>query len=227
MILFGMLFPLSIYLLVLGVLNRRRTPVLIPGVWDGIGLLCGVSGFLLVGGPLILLRFNDRIRLNWLISSGTPTLNPGQVEVILAVLYVVGVVSVVVYLFARQRQLTSLYNVQPEQIEQTLDDIFVHLNLQPLRSGQAYFFRSTGPTSEPGSAPVLELEPFEAFNHLTLRWDPANPEVRGPVEQELSRRLADLPTEPNEISFWLILSGIFLFGLSFMGLGVGLILFFR
>ena len=54
-------FPLAIYCLVLALINGSRRPMLVPGSWDCIGLLFGLSGFLLATLPVLLTRFFDRI----------------------------------------------------------------------------------------------------------------------------------------------------------------------
>ena len=57
------LFPLTIYLFVLGLINRRRGPLLVSGPWDFAGVLFAASGFLLVVGPSILAGMGDRWRV--------------------------------------------------------------------------------------------------------------------------------------------------------------------
>jgi hypothetical protein len=245
-ILLGFLWPLAAYLLVLGLINRRSYPLMVSGVWDFVGLLVGVSGFLTLGGPLILDRLNDQLRLGWLArpGSGSETINPAQLGLILHLLYFLVIVLGVTFLLARQRHLTSLYNIDPEQLEEALEETFSRLGLHPLRSGRTFFFRATvvreTPREEPVStatgitperrldapqesaspapldtpAAVLEIDPFVSFRHVTLRWDPVRGAVREEVEAELARTLAESPTEPGEVSFWLILAGLFLLGLG-------------
>ena len=72
MIFLAFFFPLAIYLLVLGVINRRRRPLLVSGVWDGVGLLFGVSGFLLFAGPAIFSSLSERWRMTWLLGKDAP-----------------------------------------------------------------------------------------------------------------------------------------------------------
>src|SRR5262245_39222458 len=57
------LFPVTIYLVLLGMLNRHRSPVVVPGPWDFAGVLFAASGFLLVGGPSVLAGVGDRWRI--------------------------------------------------------------------------------------------------------------------------------------------------------------------
>jgi hypothetical protein len=144
LILLAFFFPLAIYLLLLGFLNRRRHPLLVSGVWDGIGLLFGVSGFLLFAGPAILSGLSERWRLYWLLGRGeVPT---GQADgawqfwIFLSILYFVLVVGGAAFLLWRQRQLTAIYNADVEQVEAAVEETCERLHLQPVRSGGLFLF---------------------------------------------------------------------------------------
>jgi hypothetical protein len=251
-ILLGFLLPLATYLLVLGLVNRRSSPLLVPGVWDFIGLLLAVSGFLLLGGPRILDGLSDRLWLGWLAKpdAGPDTIR--RLEFILRAFYFSVIVLSVVVLLWRHRHLTSIYNVDPEQLDEALEDVFATLGLRPLRSGRTLFFRAipreephpaqedvetgitenrpavtrSAPTSGPAEpATVLEIDWFVAFRHATLRWEPVDGNVREQVEEELGRTLARSPTEPGEVSFWLILAGLFLLGMALIAGVASMILY--
>ena len=153
LILLAFFFPLAIYLLLLGVLNRRRHPLLVSGVWDGIGLLFGVSGFLLFAGPAIFSGLSERWRLYWLLGRGdVPT---GQADgawqfwIFLSVLYFVLVVGGATFLLWRQRHLTAIYNAEVEQVEAAVEDLCERLHLQVVRSDGLFLFGlSLGAPSE-------------------------------------------------------------------------------
>ena len=53
------LFPLAIYCLIVSLLNRRPRPVMVSGTWDFAGVLFAVSGFLLLGGPVMLTSLSE------------------------------------------------------------------------------------------------------------------------------------------------------------------------
>jgi hypothetical protein len=144
LILLAFFFPLAVYLLLLGFLNRRRHPLLVSGVWDGIGLLFGVSGFLLFAGPAILSGLSERWRLYWMLGRGdVPT---GQADgawqfwIFLSILYFVLVVGGAAFLLWRQRHLTAIYNADVEQVETAVEEICERLHLQPVRSGGLFLF---------------------------------------------------------------------------------------
>lgn len=219
-VLLGLLLPLALYLLVVGRINRRAHPLIVPGVWDFIGVLVGVSGFLLFGCRLILDRVADSIHLGWMVrSNGYESLSRTQLGVILSALYFVVVVALVAVQFSRCRRSTSVYNVDPEQMQTALTEVFERLGMKPLRSGQTFFFRKPGtPIAEILTASmttaVLEIDVFGSFRHVTLIWDSTTAGIRNEVESELEEVLTDSPTESGEVGFWFTLSGLFLLGLA-------------
>ena len=79
MILLAFLLPFSIYLLLLGNLNRRPHPVLVPGTWDFAGVLFAASGFLLVVGPAVISSGSEGWRMFWLFGAraGLPAVDEG------------------------------------------------------------------------------------------------------------------------------------------------------
>jgi hypothetical protein len=144
LILLAFLLPLAIYLTVLGLLNRRRHPMLVSGVWDGIGLLFGVSGFLFFAGPTIFSSISERWRLKWLLGKGdAPLAGPDgawQFWIFLSIVYFVLVVAGAAFYLWRQRHLTAVYNADVSQLEQALTSICDELGLNPVRSGGLFLF---------------------------------------------------------------------------------------
>lgn len=141
MILLAFFFPLALYLLVLGGINRRRHPLMMSGVWDFIGLLFAASGFLLLGGPAILSSLNERWRLFWLL--GRSSANPEgawQFWLFLSLLYFLLVVVGAGTLLWRQRALTSIYNTDRSLVEKCLAQICEQLHLTPVRTGNLFLF---------------------------------------------------------------------------------------
>lgn len=144
MILLAFFFPLAIYLLVLGFLNRRRHSLLVSGIWDGVALLFGVSGFLLFAGPAVLSALSEKWRMFWLFGKGEAPLTGAdgvwQFWVFLSVLYFVLILVGTAYFFWRQRRLTAVYNAEVEQVENALAEICERLDIHPVRSGGLFLF---------------------------------------------------------------------------------------
>jgi hypothetical protein len=144
LILLVFFFPLAIYLLILGILNRRLHPLLVSGIWDGIGLLFGLSGFLLFAGPTVLSAMNERWRMFWLLGKGEAPIGGSdgawQFWIFLSILYFVLVVGAAAFYFWRQRRVTAIYNADVRQIENALSEICEQLDVHPVRSGGLFLF---------------------------------------------------------------------------------------
>ena len=68
-----------------------------------------------------------------------------------------------------------------------------------------------------GQTAVLEVDPFPAFRHATLRWDPADSPLRQEVEAELARVLAQTPVPDHALGLWLTALGLALLALIVAG----------
>ncbi len=145
-------FPLAVYLLVLGFLNRGRHPLLVSGVWDGIGLIFGVSGFLLFAGPAILSSLSERWRLFWLFGKGDVSLagpnGAWSLWVFLALLYFLLVLSGAALYLWRQRHLTAIYNTNADLVERALTDVCAKLGIEPVCSGGLFLFGMPNPSRD-------------------------------------------------------------------------------
>jgi hypothetical protein len=247
LILLAFFFPLALYLLLLGLINRRRYPLVVSGVWDGIGLTFGVSGFLLFAGPAILSALSERWRMFWLFGKGDIVLagpdGAWPFWIFLSVLYFLLIVGGGAYYFWRQRSLTAIYNANAAQVERALMDVCEQLGLNPMRSGDLFLFgmglgfscgrkqAETTPFAEESpaacglrttdteleQAAILEVESFPLFRHVTLRWDPVESPLRRMLESELSRRLSESPSEESLLGGWLLTLGFVLLSFDLAG----------
>src|SRR5436309_6223400 len=119
LLLLALLFPVAVYLAVLGWLNRRPHGFLVSGPWDFCGVLFAASGFLTLGGPALIdsLSQSDAWRRLWLMGKagqGRPLTE--YLELGRALLYggyFLLVVSASAFLLWRRRRLTAVYNVDP------------------------------------------------------------------------------------------------------------------
>src|SRR5713226_10358576 len=64
------LFPVALYCLYLAMLHNRRNPTMISGSWDFAGVLIALSGFLLIGGTLLVFCLNNAARDYWFRGGG-------------------------------------------------------------------------------------------------------------------------------------------------------------
>ncbi|HTU90821.1 MAG TPA: hypothetical protein VMF69_12150 [Gemmataceae bacterium] len=224
MILLLFFFPLAIYLLLLGFLNRGRHPLLISGVWDGIGLIFGVSGFLLFAGPAILSTLNERWRLFWLFFKvDVPPAGTWSMWIFLSFLYFLLVVGGAALYLWRQRSLTAIYNANADLIERTVIETCKQMGINPVCSGGLFVF---GPSSrgvaggsdhEREQTAILEVDSFPLMRHVTLRWEPAASPLRRIVETELSRRLSETAADDSLLGGWLLSLGFLLLSFDLAG----------
>ena len=243
MIVLAFFFPLAIYLLVLGFLNRHRHPVLVSSVWDGIGLTFGVSGFLLFAGPAMLSTLSERWRLFWLLGKGDISLAVAEgawpMWTFLAFLYFLLIVGGSAWYLWRQRSQTAIYNTNADTIECTVIDICKEQGINPMRSGDLFLFGAApssdlsrdrkgaveeapfpyGRGSDLGAEPtaILQIDSFPLMHHVTLRWEPAAPPLRRIVERELSRRLAETVADGGLLGGWLLILGFILLSFDLAG----------
>jgi hypothetical protein len=181
LILLAFLFPLAIYLLILGSINRRRHPLLVSGSWDFAGLLFAASGFLLFGGPGALSVLNDRWR-DSLVFGQMPS-SPEAMEslwqwwLFLMIAYFAVIVGGSAFFLWRSRQQTSIYNIDAGSIQMILAHVFERLGLQPQRSGNCYYFDAT--TSVPGERSLkaretqsIQTAPLDATTSVKVQTAP-------------------------------------------------------
>jgi len=152
------LFPLAVYCLLLGLINRRRHPLMVSGAWDFAGLVFAASGFLAFGLPGLLSGFSEhgrRLALFgrppaadegswawfWDLFEGlcSTLFNMGSSAVLLAYFAIV-VTGCALILWQRQSQ-TAVYNVHPEVFDEVFVAVLDAAGLTWSRAGNRYFIR--------------------------------------------------------------------------------------
>ena len=157
------LTPLVFYFIWLSIVTRRSRPTIIAGTWDFVALLTGLSGFILCGGGLLLALLQSNVR--FFFRGNFEALRDAWAKEHLA-----WVLFVLVYLFfivggsfltlqSRRRSLV-VYNVEPEEFEAVLTEVFEHIGRPIERRGNLWV----------GSVPLCEVEPFAGGRTVTLRW---------------------------------------------------------
>jgi hypothetical protein len=196
LIIAAFLFPLALYCLVLGMINRRRRPLMIPATWDFAGILFAASGFLLCTVPAILSSCSDeRWRLLWLfgpnqdLAGKAPSLAGNLVSghelwMGVSACYFVVVVSLAGWVLWRRRHQTAIYNIEPAAFEESLAAALDTLALVWSRSGNHFLLRRSGrnapdhPAAAAEPIPVVPTEPMAQH----AEW------VRLPREKPLPQR---------------------------------------
>ncbi len=179
MIAVAFLFPLAAYCLILGLINRRRHPLMVSAAWDFAGLIFAASGFLAFGLPAILSGFTERGRTiamfgrpstdrgiwSWfadLLEGFCSTLfNIGNAAVLI-VYFVLVVVGSAYILWRRQAQ-TAIYNVHPEVLDELLAGVLDATGLLWSRAGNRFFIaranKGQPPAIDPSEGVIETLPP--------------------------------------------------------------------
>jgi hypothetical protein len=220
------IFPLGIYCLILGVLNRRDRPLLVSGPWDFAGVLFAASGFLLFVGPAVLSSLHERWRYYWMFgdtSTGEEMNSLAHYSWLAAwYLYYVIVVGGAAFLLRQRRCLTAIYNITFTDLEIAFARVFERLDIGWTRQGNHYLLKAaTGYSAE------LELEPAATFHHATLHWHDVQPAIRQEIERELEKVLAGMPTPTNYAASWFLsLASLFIF-ITLLGVLLIILISFR
>jgi hypothetical protein len=199
-LLLAFLFPVTIYLLVLGVIHRRRAPLLVAGTWDFAGVLFAASGFLLIGGPVILTVLNERWRFNFFLGHEHPGDGDESWHVWTAVwsLYFLVVALGSGLLIWLRRNTTSIYNVEPRLLELGLVQVLDALGWKWVRSGMRFYLTGPVGVSERGEAISSVMQAAQRFPSPRGRPVPTDVDV-----EENGRFLDGVPVVELD-PFWLL-----------------------
>jgi hypothetical protein len=143
-------FPIAVYCLILGALNRRAHPVLVRGPWDCLGLLLASSGLILFGGPALLSAFYRAEVRDFLLGK----LRDVRMDFgdlfnhwwHIWLLYYLVVFAGCACLLWWRRSLTAVYNVEPAVLDDLLAQALDRMGVEWTRMGNRVFigFRATG-----------------------------------------------------------------------------------
>jgi hypothetical protein len=222
--------PLALYLIVLGWINRRPHPVMTAASWDFVGVLFALSGFLVIGGPAFLSSLDEQSRAFWLLGVTEPAkASPAgnwTFWIAVRIFYFVAVAGGAAFVLWKSRRLTSIYNVDSRWIFVALEQAYQRLGLNPLRYGDSFLIEGGTDAAFQGS--TLRVDVFPLMRHAMLHWNPADSPLRGEVEKELARLLAESQPpseEENILGGCLTLLGVSLF--VFTGLGASFLILLR
>lgn len=204
------LTPLAAYLLYLSHLNGQSTPRAVPGPWDLAAALLGLSGFILLFGPLLITLIDSAWRSN--VYGGWSTLrNVGRREAwagsLMATGYLVTLGGVVGMLLRSRRGKTAIYNVEPSQVEPTLARVLEESE-QPWRKTVGGF--EISPTKDAVSHdPIrVRVDAFVSLGHATLCWAGPYPGQREAIEAALLPRLPARHGGRNAVATWLTTAAV-------------------
>lgn len=189
------LTPVAFYLLWLGSANRRDRPVVVDGTWDFVAVLGAVSGFLLVGGAVVVgaVQSNARyaargnwvqLRESWDREQSSWLLVAGAYAVAVGAGAAFGIVS-------RSRSM-AVYNLERERLEAVVGEVLSGLGSTAGRFGDVW--------SDGG--PVLRIRPFYGMKHATVTVLKSDPQFRQEFERDFRKRIAAEPATENPAGSW-------------------------
>jgi hypothetical protein len=151
-------FPVAVYCLVLGMLNRRTNPVMVSGPWDFLGVLLAASGLILFGGPAALTMFYDKEVRDFLVGRyhdfGTHFSSLFYKWWGIWALYYLLVLGCAGFLVWLRRGKTAVYNIEPAALDETLARVLERLDLEWARLGNRVFIGFPGGSIPSAGIPV-------------------------------------------------------------------------
>jgi hypothetical protein len=243
------LFPVSLYCLYLALLHNRRNPTLIAGPWDFAGTLIALSGFLLIGGTVLIFSLHTAARDAWLRSAGVAQLYRVHRQLDALSLGIWGAYTLALlggsaWLIWSRGDHTSVYNITPDEMEEVVEKMCARIDLSFGRRGPRLLLGYDRPApksttdsfevpadvprpSGPAPRASVDLDGSSAMRFVSLRWVYAAPGTRQELEAELARELARFEASPGPVAGWLVTAAGALMILMIFGLATFLLIVLR
>jgi hypothetical protein len=167
-----LLFPIAVYCSVIGMINRRIQPLMVPGTWDFVGVLLATSGFLLFVGPALLSgTFRQALReLPFTREGGSIGAAVSEIWAawwvtwLLYYGFILGGAAVLVW---SRRHTTVIYNIDPHVFEMVLSQLTDRLGMPATRLGNRLFLGASGSplrlnSEEESSTEIMAAVPVPA-----------------------------------------------------------------
>src|SRR5262245_29920208 len=213
------LVPLAIYFLYLASLNSRTPPTLVPGPWDFGAVLLGLSGFLLLAGPLflslVLSRMREHVFGNWAALKAVDW-REARAWSLMAAGYLILMAVAISVLLRNRRRVTAVYNVSAAGVEPALTGVLDELGYPWRRAGgkvevgvkKVVDVSGDVEGSFPNPATTVPGDQFQSTGHATLRWGGDWEGVRRDVEAVLPGALMPHAGGRNPIAGWLYTAAV-------------------
>ena len=216
------LMPLTFYLCWLASVNKKSRPTVVSGRWDFAIVLAALSGFLLVGGALLLTMVQSDSR--FFLRGNFAQLREGWEQssaawLLIALGYFTLVIGASALTLTNRMRWLSIYNVDTESVERAID---AALALGHIENAARYGNRWT---HGPG---ILDIVPFRGMSHVTIRLLSESPETRAEIERHLRSEFSNTAAADNAAGAWIgTLAGAgVLLNLCLVGLAM-YVLYFR
>jgi hypothetical protein len=189
--------------------NRRPHPTLISGVGDFAAALLGLSGFLIVGGPMALAGLHSAWRLSVFRGSfdavGALLDEPIWPWLLLWAAYFAVVVIGALSIYRRRRTISVICHVEPAAALSAVSAACGRLHI-PISGHGARLILGGAARSA-----VLDVQPSPILRSVTLAWHSDPAEMRPIVEGELRRILRTVASPASAVAVWLLTAATVLF----------------
>lgn len=224
------LLTIGLYCLLLAILNRRARPVMLAGTLDAAAMLLAAAGFFLVLLPAILHTFESQLLLGHLADA------PEQFDAFVALSwalwlgYYVVLIAGAALLIYHRRDTTVIFNVEPDLFPDLVPRAAAQVGLEAIREENRFLFRAADPDAKQSpTAPlaIMEVDPFPAGSHITLRWRNDRSATRYQVERALNKLLDEARAPDNPVAGWFLLLSALVFGLVMLVIAVVVVMDLR
>jgi len=247
----GVVLPLALYLVLLGLINRRTRPLMVPGTWDFAGLLFGLSGVFIFLGPTLIGMVYDRRELFWDRVSAHPEQGiDWQTFVrtwgLIYLAYFIFVVGFMGALLVDRRRQTAIYNVDPETLAEALTEVLTQEGVAFRQIGDTVEIgaRSSVPIEErsphvvtedslkspnplgvavgPRHRVTVEVDASRTLCHVTLKWSHSKNPWREQIERKLSAALDRTESPDSMLSVVFLMVACLLLLVSLCGVVISI-----
>ena len=234
------LMPLALYFLFLAFLNQRAHPTILSGPWDYTCVLLGLSGFLLLGGPVLLATFDSNWRSYWFSGNFNRVQEVwhtnGMIWSTLALCYLLLLGGVIGIFMNLRRKVTVIYNLEASDLEERLFAVTESLSFDCRRvlggfeiasrssrrgilagdsskepEQESEKTRSPREISRRGEIAFVQIQTFSFLHHATLRWQDSHSLLRQQIENELVKSFLTVESPANPAGGWFMTASVVLF----------------
>lgn len=207
------LIPLAVYLLYAARLNARTPPTLVRGPWDLGAVFLGLSGFLILAGPIVLAILDSHVR-SQLYGNWSDLKAIGRREAmawsLMATGYCITLGSSITLLLRARRPVTAVYNVQSASLEHSIIAV-LELKGYVWQYGPGRIeictqrSRPEGVAAKfgPGEFAGVQIETMPSTGHALIRWSGDYTGVRHDLETSLPGALTPSSAGRGNMSSWL------------------------
>ena len=188
--------PVTFYLCWLAAVNKKSRPTVVSGRWDFAIVLAALSGFILIGGVLLLSLVQSDSR--FLMRGNFAQLRDGWGEssaawLFIAVGYLALVIGASALTLTNRTRWLSIYNVDSATAERAVETALESSGIVgATRFGHRWA----------NGAGLLDLVPFRGMCHVTIRFVSGSAAVREEIERHLRAELATAESADNASAPW-------------------------